>query len=444
VIGSASTGRRAHAFAQLLDDDEAAAEGPVAGSADAPTAAALSVARRLAALPRPALSDETRAAQRARLTAAAEAAAATATAAPETATAPTTPPLPEQHHEQHHQRRRRPTSRGLHRAIPVPVAAFGRLRPRTRLSKGLAASSLTMGVAAGALGGVAAASTDALPGDTLYSLKRGMEDLRLDFAGDDVDRGEVYLDRAATRLNEARRLMERARAGVLDADDVDEVRRALSSMRDDAAEGHRLLSEAYQSDGSLAALRPLAAFTENHTDPWQRLRWQLPAELHEIGAEISGVLDAMKHDSAPLQPPPRQAPEAAATPEAPTGPGNADTAPPADGATSPDRHSATTTASTPADTADPTGTPEGPGHGTGSQSPNPTPPPDDDGLLDGAGLLPTSPIGERAPDTGGSQHVTPSPQPGGPLPAPDVTIPPLVDDLLPQLDLDVPKDDGKG
>ncbi|MGP3970451.1 DUF5667 domain-containing protein [Streptomyces sp. 6N223] len=433
MIGSASTSRRAHAFAQLLDDEEAA-EGPVAGLVDAPTAAALSVARQLAALPRPALSAETRSAQRARLTAAAEAVHAPSSPASSSASTPTAaleapPPLPEQR-----QRRRRP-ARGLHRA--VPVAAFGRLRPRTRLSKGLAASGLTMGVAAGALGGVAAASTDALPGDTLYGLKRGMEDLRLDFAGNDVDRGGVYLDRAATRLNEARRLMERARAGGLDADDIDEVHRALSSMRDDAAEGHRLLSGAYESDGSLAALRALSAFTENHADTWGQLRPQLPAELHEISAEISGIFDAIQRDILPLQPLPSQEPEATATPDAPAGPGIAGTAPTTDPSASPTRSPATAPASTPA--ADPTGTPEGAGRGTGSASPHPTRQHDDGGLLEGTGLLPTSPIGETAPDTG---TIAPSSsQQGGALPAPDVTIPPLVDDLLPKLGLDVPEGD---
>lgn len=100
------------------------------------------------------------------------------------------------------------TGRGAHRASPLR-----KLRPRSRWSKGLAAGGLTVGVAAGAFSGVAAASSDALPGDSLYGLKRGMEDLKLGMANDDADRGEIYLDQASTRLQEARRLMERDRAG---------------------------------------------------------------------------------------------------------------------------------------------------------------------------------------------------------------------------------------
>ena len=142
-----------------------------------------------------------------------------------------------------------PTSHGAHRAT-----GLRKLTPRTRLSRRLAVGGLTVGVAAGAFGGVAAASTNALPGDTLYGLKRGMEDLKLDMAGGDASRGKVYLDMASTRMQEARRLMDRGRGGTLDDESVGEVRRALSGMHQEAAEGHRLLSEAYQQ-GRLARSR---------------------------------------------------------------------------------------------------------------------------------------------------------------------------------------------
>jgi hypothetical protein len=84
------------------------------------------------------------------------------------------------------------TGRGAHRA-----ASLRKLRPRSRWSKGIAAGGLSIGVAAGAFSGVAAASSDALPGDSLYGLKRGMEDLKLGMADDDAARGELYLDQAS-------------------------------------------------------------------------------------------------------------------------------------------------------------------------------------------------------------------------------------------------------
>jgi hypothetical protein len=312
-----------------------------------------------------------------------------------------------------------------------------RLRPQTRLSKGLAASGLTMGVAAGALGGVAAASTDALPGDTLYGLKRGMEDLRLDFAGGDIDRGEVYLDRAATRLNEARRLMERARSGRLDPDSLDEVHRALASLRDDAAEGHRLLSDAYEADGSLAALRPLSAFTEAHGDTWERLRWQLPIELHDISADVSGVFDAMEREIAPHQPLLPERPEATGTADADAARGDDDaTTQTADASASATRHPTAAGTPTPEASGGESGT-GGAGIGGGTASPGAAWR-HDGGLLDGTGLLPTDPLGGTTPDAGAvAETSAPAPQPDGALPKPDVTIPPLVDDLIPKLGLDV-------
>ncbi len=117
-------------------------------------------------------------------------------------------------------------------------------------------------------GVAAAASSDALPGDSLYGLKRGMEDIKLGLAHGDSDRGELYLDQASTRLSEARRLMERGRSGHLDHESLAEIRRTLSGMQHDASEGHRLLYEAYERDGSLGPIQALSAFAQSHREAW--------------------------------------------------------------------------------------------------------------------------------------------------------------------------------
>lgn len=148
----------------------------------------LALANGLGELPAPQFDPEVKVVQRAQLVAAMETMFAEGGAS-------TGPTVPEQR------------SKGAHRASPIR-----RLRPRSRWAKGLTAGGLTVGVAAGAFGGVAAASSDALPGDSLYPLKRGMEDINLGMADGDADRGEAYLDQASTRLSEAR-LMERGRGG---------------------------------------------------------------------------------------------------------------------------------------------------------------------------------------------------------------------------------------
>jgi len=64
-----------------------------------------------------------------------------------------------------------------------------------------------------------------LPGDSLYGLKRGIEDFKLNYLSDgDDQRGVAYLDQASNRLSEARRLMERDRGGHLDHEQLGEIR----------------------------------------------------------------------------------------------------------------------------------------------------------------------------------------------------------------------------
>ncbi|WP_206305942.1 DUF5667 domain-containing protein [Streptomyces sp. RFCAC02] len=422
MIGSVSANRRANAFAHLLDqprlgeprsgESAAAADHPAHHQADHPVdhpadstehAALLSVADRLSALPRPELPAAAKEAQRAALIAAMQAAYGERTAPAEAAPGAGVPAP-----------RRAPGGRGLHRA--VGAGALARLRPRTRLTKGLAAGGLTMGVAAGAFGGVAAASSDALPGDTLYGLKRSMEDLRLDFTDGDIDRGRVYLDHASTRLNEARRLLERGRSGPLDEDDLAAIHRALTALRDDAAEAHRLLAQAYEADGSLDPIQSLSAFTENHRATWTEIRHRIPPELRGVAGEVTDVLDAMDDDIAPLKS------------LLPDEPANASAA--AGSATAPDRGARPAESHDPAPPSSPTPSDEG-----GAASPaDGGSPPADEGLLGGVGILEPGP----ATDSG---TPTDSPSPGateqdaeGALP--EITIPPLVDDLLPGLGLD--------
>ncbi|MEU9858709.1 DUF5667 domain-containing protein [Streptomyces sp. NPDC047974] len=411
----ANVHRRANAFAQALEDR--APEGEAADRPDAPADTGdqgrlLALASGLGDLPKPELDPEVKVVQRAQLVAAMEAMFAQGTAA-------AGPTVPEQR-----------STRGAHRASPLR-----KLRPRSRWTKGLAAGGLTVGVAAGAFGGVAAASSDALPGDSLYGLKRGMEDLKLGMADDDADRGGIYLDQASTRLSEARRLMERARAGDLDHESLSEIRRALGGMKHDAEEGHRLLRQAYDREGELAPMARLNSFAQAHRDTWNGLRDRLPVQLTDVGEEVSGVFDAIDQEVEPLQSMlPRTFEKGVADPGSSSSPTARQNQPGTDtrqptttqGTPSQDGHSATaprpsgTTQGVGTGTTTGTGTTPSPGAETGTTAP------EDDGLLGGntGGLLP-SPTGTTAPE---EEQVTPTP--------PDVTIPPLLPGLLPGLGID--------
>ncbi|MFC9883548.1 DUF5667 domain-containing protein [Streptomyces libani] len=397
MIANVSVHRRANAFAQALEEqvlEGAAAEDQVDNPAQAPgEARLLAVADGLGKLPGPEMATEVKTVQRAQLIAAME--AAFAEGAPSDGAR-----VPEQREH-----------KGAHRA----TKSIGRLRPRSRLSKGLAAGGLTVGVAAGAFSGVAAASSDALPGDSLYGLKRGMEDLRLGMADDDSDRGQLLLDQASTRMMEVRRLMERARLADLDHESLGEIRKALSGIRHDAGEGHRLLHAAYERDGSLGPIQALNSFTKSHRGTWSHLRDKLPVQLTDVRDEVSSVFDAIDKEVGPLRsllpPTPDSRRHHRDTPaSAGTGSGSDGRPAPSGSKSSHGKHSG------------------------GPHAPRPSASPSqEDGLLGGntGGLLdPPSKGGSPSPhdrghnggrDTGGQ---------------PDVTLPPLIPGLLPGLGID--------
>ncbi|WP_435969473.1 DUF5667 domain-containing protein [Streptomyces sp. Qhu_M48] len=407
MIANVSAHRRANAFAQAMEDrasEDAAAEQPEAPAEPAEQGRLLALANGLGELPKPQLDPEVKVVQRAQLVAAMEAMLMEGSAA-------AGPTVPEQ---------RTSGGKGAHRASPLR-----KLRPRSRWSKGLAAGGLTVGVAAGAFGGVAAASSDALPGDSLYGLKRGMEDIKLGMADDDADRGGIYLDQASTRLSEARRLMERGRSGDLDHESLTEIRRVLGGVKHDATEGHRLLRQAYDRDGKIAPMARLNSFAQAHRDTWNGLRDRLPVQLADVGSEVTHVFDAMNEDVEPLQSVLPRTPEKGAigsespsgSPSAPRNPQGTDTQrpPSADEAPPSGSHSAPPR-------------PSGPSTGTSPSADSGTDSPEDDGILGGSagGLLKPSPSGTPAVPSGGQ----------APPDVPDVTLPPLLPGLLPGLGID--------
>ncbi|GAB2946276.1 DUF5667 domain-containing protein [Streptomyces heilongjiangensis] len=403
MIANVSAHRRANAFAQALEelsDQGTAAEQPE-GSAPAPAAEQtdqgrlLTLATGLGELPKPELDPEVKVVQRAQLVAAMEAMLRDGTLAGREAKDSS---VPEQ---------RSGKARGAHRASPL-----GKLRPRSRLTKGLAAGGLSVGVAAGAFGGVAAASSDALPGDSLYGLKRGIEDVKLTLADDTDDRGRLYLDQASTRLSEARRLMERGRGGHLDHESLGDVRRALTGMKHDAAEGHRLLHEAYQRDpGSLGPIQALSAFSRSHRDAWGALRERLPVQLGDVSQQVSSVFDAIDEEVAPHrsllpQPPAPDGDDKQRRSPGSRAPGSADSGRPA-----PSESGGGTAGSQDSD-----GKPDPSASDSGGES-----------LVGGAtgGLLdpPEESTSSTSPSTGRST----------PPQDPEVTLPPLLPGLLPGL-----------
>ncbi|MFE4976884.1 DUF5667 domain-containing protein [Kitasatospora sp. NPDC056651] len=270
--------RRAKAFAEALEAHQAEQRATATAGSDntaateagsAAMAGLVGLTDALGALPGPALDREVRTVQRAQLMAAFEQAFAGGTGAA----------VP---------RQRR------HRAI--------RTAPRGRWSRRFAIGGLVAGLAVGSLAGAAAASSNALPGDSLYGLKRGLEGLRLDFAGSDSERGELLLDSAATRLGEAKALVGRTGpAGALSDTTVEQVRRALDDMHADALKGRELLRSVYRSNGSLDPMRALAGFAHDEDGRWSELQGRLPAQLTRQAHLVNQLFDDISEDVAPLR-----------------------------------------------------------------------------------------------------------------------------------------------
>jgi hypothetical protein len=77
-----------------------------------------------------------------------------------------------------------------------------------------------------ALSGIGAASTGAVPGDTLYGVKRSTESAQLTLASSDANRGRLFLDFARTRMQEAGAVVGSAQTVHKTLDDMDEAGRA--------------------------------------------------------------------------------------------------------------------------------------------------------------------------------------------------------------------------
>jgi hypothetical protein len=304
--------------------------------------------------------------------------------------------------------------RGSHRAVR-PAALW----PSTRWGRRLAVGGLASMMALGTLGGVAVASTSSLPGDSLYGMKRGLEDWRFNLAGSDEERGKLLLDEASTRMDEARRLMSRgATAGPhrLSPQTIADLDRALSDMNVEGRRGRDLLDEIYRRSHSLAPLRQLAGFAAAQSQAMDQLEPELPGQLDPVASQVRGLLSGIRQEVTPLLPA--------------TGDGSA-VGPASGGSASP---------STAGDSGAPSGvTTSGTGTMQSGTSPSSTPSGQTTSgtgsLVGGSGLGSVGGLlGGATPSTAPS--TTPSASPSG-SGGDGLTIPPLVGGLLPGIGIGV-------
>lgn len=160
---------------------------------------------------------------------------------------------------------------------PMPRRSLRAALGSFPLARPLAVAASIVTLLALVLGGAVWMSQDAVPGDTLYGLKRTSEDVRLSFADTDAERAADKLEFAQTRVEEARTLVGRTSAtasgpqaaGRVSPETAALVTSALRSADADTREATSLLgAEAVKA----ASANPLSDITTWVPAQLQRLR----------------------------------------------------------------------------------------------------------------------------------------------------------------------------
>lgn len=139
-------------------------------------------------------------------------------------------------------------------------------------------------LAAGVLGlsGVSVASGDAIPGDTLYPVKRSTERAQLALAGSDVNRGQLYLEFARNRLTEAGRVI----------DDPVGFTTALADMDAEFTQGVQALHTAAVDRQDAEILDTVNGFVAEQSPQVSKMMTDVTGESFAAAAESLSLLDA--------------------------------------------------------------------------------------------------------------------------------------------------------
>src|SRR5688500_9785861 len=154
----------------------------------------------------------------------------------------------------------------VHRPVHTPSYAI-----RRRLAGATAAL-----VTAGGFVGMVGASAEALPGEMLYPVKRGVENVELAFQNDDVTRGQYRLNQASERLAEARRLID---------DNSPQSREHVAGALDDfaaqAKDGSGALFRSYGQSGSTQSITAVNDFSAAAAADLAQLSGRVPSDADQ-------------------------------------------------------------------------------------------------------------------------------------------------------------------
>lgn len=185
--------------------------------------------------------------------------------------------------------------------VPAPTArhadsVFAKLRA-IPIGRPLAVVASVITVFAMLLGGAVWMSKNALPGDTLYGLKRASESFELTTAGSDTEKANDYLKFAAERAREARALLGRtsasgtgAQAGGIDSHTADLIDSTLSSADSDVTKASALLGKQAVEKNSASPLNVMTSWAPSQVARLHDLAQAMPLGELRTRAESSAHL----------------------------------------------------------------------------------------------------------------------------------------------------------
>ncbi|WP_241995742.1 DUF5667 domain-containing protein [Kribbella antiqua] len=149
----------------------------------------------------------------------------------------------------------------------------------------LVASTAALVLLGGGIGSAAAAQ-QAMPGDTLYGMKRSIENVSTNVSVGDDSRGRRDLEHAMTRLSEVRALAE-------NGGDVTTINATLDDFSSQARKGVSRLVASYQQDGDTSSIAAITQFITNARQALGELAPKLPPESLKSGVEALATIEQL-------------------------------------------------------------------------------------------------------------------------------------------------------
>ncbi len=190
---------------------------------------------------------------------------------------------------------------GRHKMPSRPASVDGSSRPRRRGRSPLRRVAVTASFALLALvvaaGGGMFASRDALPGDSLYGVKRVAESAGTALTFDDAARAARHLELASTRLNEVEQLVDEKRTAPADPTLVSD---AILDFDSSTGEGSTLILTEDEAHDP-ARLADLQAWAAEQVSRLSTLRSGLPAPAQAEVDHSIDLLDKLRLRAAELE-----------------------------------------------------------------------------------------------------------------------------------------------